>query len=66
MFATRLPVAKYPLGSKIREETIERMGELTFKLCVYVMTSLLTYAVLKQGDHIDYALLGNVEKLNLW
>ena len=62
----KLSTKKYPLDTKIRLETVDRLAEYVFKIMVYFVSSLVIYLVLKQGDFIDYGLLGNVETVQFW
>jgi hypothetical protein len=54
-----LPVDEFPLGSKSRLIKANVSAERTFRLFVYIATTLTSFACLKSGDFLDVKLLGD-------
>lgn len=61
-----LSPAKFPIGTKIRENAIIRLSGYFFKLIAYLVGTITMFATLKQGDFIDYGMLGNVERVDFF
>ena len=54
-----LPTKNYAMGSKIRVEKSNKLGENVYKLLMYSILSIVNFFILKQGNFLDKYLIGD-------
>lgn len=53
-----IPVGKFPIGSKLREQKIEEFAERPYKIITHTFFSIAMYNILKDGNFLHTQLWG--------